>query len=135
MKTNILFTLLLIRFYQVENIKSITYLTASRMSWVEWTYHYQIVKLSCLSRVAGCSFKGKSRFKSSKSSHRMSNANAKFQFLFWNTTGNFSFEAWQLILYFTIHTHVHVIQSSVNCKNMFFIITRHERGSWFSYVF
>ena len=34
----------------------------------------------------------------------------------------------QLILYFTIHIHVHVIlQSSVNCKNMFFIITRHER--------
>ena len=42
----------------------------------------------------------------------------------------------QLILYFTIHTHVHVILwSSVNCKNMFFIITRHERRSWFSYVF
>ena len=29
----------------------------------------------------------------------------------------------QLILYFTIHTHVHVIlKSTVNCKNMFFII-------------
>ena len=42
----------------------------------------------------------------------------------------------QLILYFTIHTHVHVILwSSVNCKNMFFIITRHERRNWFSYVF
>ena len=42
----------------------------------------------------------------------------------------------QLILYFTIHTHVHVILwSSVNCKNMIFIITRHERRSWFSYVF
>ena len=42
----------------------------------------------------------------------------------------------QLILYFTIHTHVHVILwSSVNCKNMFFIITRHERRSWFWYVF
>ena len=35
MKINILFTLLLIRFYQVENIKSITYLTVSRMLWVE----------------------------------------------------------------------------------------------------
>ena len=42
----------------------------------------------------------------------------------------------QRILYFTIHTHVHVILwSSVNCKNMFFIITRHERRNWFSYVF
>ena len=36
----------------------------------------------------------------------------------------------QLILYSTIHTHVHVILwSSVNCKNMFFSITKHERGS------
>ena len=36
----------------------------------------------------------------------------------------------QLILYFTIHAHVHVIfKSSVNCKNMFLVITRHERGS------
>ena len=94
-------------------------------------------QLSCLSRVAGCSFKGKSRFKSSKSSHRCSNANAKFQFIFWNTTGSFSFEAnRQPILYFTIQTYVHVIlQSSVICKNMFFIITRYERGSQFSYVF
>ena len=32
---NILFTLLLITFYQVENIKSIIYLTVSRMPWVE----------------------------------------------------------------------------------------------------
>ena len=48
MKINMLFTLLLIRFYQVENIKSITYLTASRMPWVEWTYHYQIVKLDIM---------------------------------------------------------------------------------------
>ena len=48
MKINILFTLLLIRFYQVENIKSITYLTVSRMPWVEWTYHYQIVKLDIM---------------------------------------------------------------------------------------
>ena len=35
MTINILFTLLLIIFYQVENIKSITYLTVSRMPWVE----------------------------------------------------------------------------------------------------
>ena len=35
----------------------------------------------------------------------------------------------QRILYFTIHTYILVILSSVNCKNMFFIITRHERGS------
>ena len=48
MKINILFTLLLIRFYQVENIKSITYLTVSRIPWVEWTYHYQIVKLDVM---------------------------------------------------------------------------------------
>ena len=45
---NILFTLLLITFYQVENIKSIIYLTVSRMPWVEWTYHYQIVKLDVM---------------------------------------------------------------------------------------
>ena len=38
-------------------------------------------------------FKGKSRFKSSKSSYRYSNVNSKFQFLFWDTTGSFSFEA------------------------------------------
>ena len=45
---NILFTLLLITFYQVENIKSIIYLTVSRMPWVEWTCHYQIVKLGVM---------------------------------------------------------------------------------------
>ena len=33
--SDILFTLLLIRFYQVESIKSITYLTVSKMPWVE----------------------------------------------------------------------------------------------------
>ena len=33
---------------------------------------------SCLSRVLGLNFKKKSRFKSSKSSHRCSNANSKF---------------------------------------------------------
>ena len=48
MKINILFTLLLIRFYQVENIKSIIYLTVSRMRWDEWTYHYQIVTLDIM---------------------------------------------------------------------------------------
>ena len=49
MKINILFTLLLIRFYEVENIQSIiTYLTVSRMPWVEWTYYYQIVKLDVM---------------------------------------------------------------------------------------
>ena len=37
---------------------------------------------SCLLRVAGWNFKEKSRFKCSKSSHRCSNANAKFRFLF-----------------------------------------------------
>ena len=47
------------------------------------------------------------------------------QFIFWNTTGNFSFEVnGQLILHFMIHAPVHVI---LNCKNMFFIIIRHER--------
>ena len=51
-----------------------------------------------------------SRFKSSKSCHRCSNANAEFQFVFQSKTGSFSFQAYrQLILYFTIHTHVHVI--------------------------
>ena len=36
----------------------------------------------------------------------------------------------QLILYFTIDTHIHaILYSSVNCKNMFFLITRHETGS------
>ena len=34
-KINILFTLLLIIFYQVGNIKSATYLTVLRMPWVE----------------------------------------------------------------------------------------------------
>ena len=122
MKSNILFTLLLIRFYQVENIKSITYLTASRMSWVEWTHHYQIVKLNCLSRVAGCSFKGKSRFKSSKSSHRCLNANAKFQFLCWNTTRSFSFEAQQAtcpLLYDTPICTCHIIKLSKLQKYVF----------------
>ena len=62
--------------------------------------------MSSLSKVVGWNFKGKSRFKSSRSSHRCSNANAKFQFLFWNTTGSFRFEACrQHILYFTIHKH------------------------------
>ena len=42
------------------------------------TKHFR--KLSCLSRVVGYIFKEKSRFKNSKSSHRCSNANAKFQF-------------------------------------------------------
>ena len=37
-----------ILFYQVENIKSITYSTVSEMPWVEWTYHYQIVKLNVI---------------------------------------------------------------------------------------
>ena len=44
MEINILFTLLLIRFYQVENIKSITYLTVSRMPWVEQTYRHTITR-------------------------------------------------------------------------------------------
>ena len=48
MKINNLSTLLLIRFYPAGNIKSITYLTVSRMPWVEWTYHYQIVKLDVM---------------------------------------------------------------------------------------
>ena len=48
MKINILFILLLIRFYQVENIKSITYLTVSQMFWAEWAYHYQIIKLDVI---------------------------------------------------------------------------------------
>ena len=35
-----------------------------------------------------------------------------------------------LILYFTIHTDAHVIlQYSINCRNMLFIVTRHEWGS------
>ena len=44
------------------------------------------------------------------------NANAKFQFIFWNTTGgNFSFETYrQLILhFFTIHTPAHVKPSKL----------------------
>ena len=45
MKIKFLFTLLLIRFYQVQNIKSITYLTVSHKPTVEWTYHYQIENL------------------------------------------------------------------------------------------
>ena len=49
MKINILFILLLIKFYQVENIKSITYLAVSRIPWDEWTYHYQILKLDVMS--------------------------------------------------------------------------------------
>ena len=48
MKIDILFTLSLIGFYPVENIKSITYLTVSRMPWVEWTYFCQIVKLEVI---------------------------------------------------------------------------------------
>ena len=48
MKINILFTLLLIRFYQVENIIPITYLTVSRMPQVESRYHYQFVKLDVM---------------------------------------------------------------------------------------
>ena len=71
-------------------------------------HHYivfQIVEFS-FKRVVEWNVKGKSRFKSSKLSHRCSNVNAKFQFFFWNTTRSFSFEAYrQLILYFTIHTH------------------------------
>ena len=44
MKINILFTLLLARFYQVENIKSITYLTVSQMPWVQQTYQHTITQ-------------------------------------------------------------------------------------------
>ena len=73
-------------------------------------YYAQIVGLSEEYCQKACNFKGKSRFKNLKSCHRCPNANAKFQFLFWNKTRSFSFEAYrQLILYFTIHTHVHVI--------------------------
>ena len=53
-----------------------------------------------------CNFNKNTRFMSSRSSCKVSNANAKFQFIFWNTTGNFSFEAYrQLVLHFTIYTH------------------------------
>ena len=76
------------------------------------TKHFRL--LSCLSRVAGSNFKRKSRFKSSKSSHRCSNANAKFQFLFWNATESFSFETYRkLILYFTINTKLSKLQKYV----------------------
>ena len=70
--------------------------------------------LSCLSRVAECNFKRKLRFKTSRSSHRCSNANAKFQFFLRNTTGNCSFDAYrQLILHITIHTRTcHIIRLS-----------------------
>ena len=59
----------------------------------------------------GCNCNKNSRFKSSQSSCKVSNANAKFQFIFKNTTGNFSFETYrQLILhFFMIHTPAHVI--------------------------
>ena len=54
-----------------------------------------------------CNFNKNSRFMSSRSSCKVSNANVKFQFIFWNTNGNFSFEAYrQLVLHFTnIYTH------------------------------
>ena len=75
----------------------------------------QSILLSCLSRVAGCSFEGKSRFKSSKSSYRYSNPNAKFQFHFWNKTGSFSFEAYQATYFLLYNTHTctcHIIKLS-----------------------
>ena len=53
-----------------------------------------------------CNFKKNTRFTSLRSSCKVLNANAKFQFIFWNTTGNFSFVAYrQLVLHLTIYTH------------------------------
>ena len=53
-----------------------------------------------------CNFKKNTRFTSLRSSCKVLNANVKFQFIFWNTTGNFSFEAYrQLLLHLTIYTH------------------------------
>ena len=43
----------------------------------------------------GSNFNKNSRFKSSRSRFKVPNANTKFQFIFWNTTANFSFEAYK----------------------------------------
>ena len=49
-------------------------------------------------------FRGKGRFRNSRSSHRYSNGNAKVSFFFWNTTGSFNFDAYiKLIFYSALH--------------------------------
>ena len=78
-----------------------------------------------------CNFNKNTRFMSSRSSCKVSNANAKFQFIFWNTSGNFSFEAYrQLILHFTIYTHTctcHIKLSKL--QKMCFSSLQDMRGS------
>ena len=78
-----------------------------------------------------CNFNKNTRFMSSRSSCKVSNANAKFQFIFWNTTGNFSFEAYrQLVLHFTIYTHTctcHIKPSKL--QKMGFSSLQDMRGS------
>ena len=86
--------------------------------------------MTCLSRDRGWNFKGKSRFNSSRSSHRCSNGNTKFQFLFWNATGSFSFKVYrQLILCFTIHMDWGMEgRKGGRFKSGYFLYHKYKRG-------